>query len=207
MNGVTPAASALLLFSLVRPAWGAQFGDAAVGLALTIAAVWSLHPLPKPAVTYPVQRAESLMGFFYLLTLDAFARGTDAAAAAGSRRRWLGRSVVACALGLGTKEVMATAPLLVGLSERTFVAGSWRTAWRERRGFYVALGATSVLLAALVFSTGGNRGGTVASAWACRSGRIHLHSSKRSAVTFGSRCGPIRSSSNTARSGWGGPVT
>lgn len=166
VNVLTHAASALLLFglvrrTLVRPGWGAQFGDAAVGLALTIAAVWSLHPLQTQAVTYTVQRAESLMGFFYLLTLYAFARGTGAAAAADARRRWFGLSVVACALGMGTKEVMATAPLLVGLYDRTFVAGSWRAAWRERRGFYVALGATWVLLAALVLSTGGNRGGTV----------------------------------------------
>ena len=166
VNVLTHAASALLLFGLVRrtlrrPVWCAQFGDDAVGLALTIAAVWSLHPLQTQAVTYTVQRAESLMGFFYLLTLYAFARSTEAAAAADSRGRWLGLSVVACALGMGTKEVMATAPLLVCLYDRTFVAGTWRAAWRERRGFYVALGATWVLLAALVLSTGGNRGGTV----------------------------------------------
>ena len=112
-------------------------------------------------MTYTAQRAESLLGFFYRLTLQAFAQGTEAAAAADSRRRWLGLEVVACALGMGTKEVMATAPLLVCLCDRTFVAGSWRAAWRERRGCYAALGVTWGLLAALVLSTGGNRGGTV----------------------------------------------
>ena len=166
VNVITHAVSALLLFglmrrTLVRPGWRARFGDAAVGLALTIAAVWSLHPLQTQAVTYTVQRAESLMGFFYLLTFYAFARGTAADTTEDARRRWLGVAVVACALGMGTKEVMATAPLLVCLYDRTFVAGSWRGAWRERRGFYVALGATWLLLAALVLSTGGNRGGTV----------------------------------------------
>lgn len=44
------------------------------------------------------------------------------------------------------------------------------------------------------------------SAWACRCSRIHLRSSKRSPATFSSRCGPIRGSSNTARSGWRGPM-
>ena len=112
-------------------------------------------------MTYTVQRAESLLGFFYRLTLQAFTQGTEAAAAADSRRRWLGLEVVACALGMGTKEVMATAPLLVCLCDRTFVAGSWRAAWRERRGCYAALGVNWGLLAALVLSTGGNRGGTV----------------------------------------------
>ena len=70
-------------------------------------------------------------------------------------------AVAACALGTGTKEVKATAPLLVCLYDRTFVAGSWRAAWRERGGFYGALRATWVLLAARVLSPGGNRGSTV----------------------------------------------
>jgi hypothetical protein len=30
---------------------------------------------------------------------------------------------------MGTQEVMATAPLPVGLYDRTFIAGSWRAAW------------------------------------------------------------------------------
>ena len=42
-------------------------------------------------------------------------------------------SATACLLGMGTKEVMATAPLMVLLFDRTFVAGSFRTAWHRLR--------------------------------------------------------------------------
>ncbi len=175
-NILIHAASALLLFGLVRRTLtrGATAPEAAETspsahaqpIAVAIAGLWALHPLQTQAVTYTVQRAESLMGFFYLLTLYAFARGVGVSLEATNRprfgrRSWFGLTVAACALGMGTKEVMATAPLLVLLYDRTFVAGSFRAAWRERRGFYCALAATWLLLGALVLSTGGNRGGTV----------------------------------------------
>lgn len=161
-NLLVHAGSALLLFGLVRRTLARTTRAAPstnAALALAIAALWALHPLQTQAITYTVQRAESLMGFFFLLTLYAFVRAT--AATEGSARRWQIVSVAACLLGMGTKEVMATAPLLVLLYDRTFVAGSFLAAWRARRGTYLALAATWLLLAALVVSTGGNRGGTV----------------------------------------------
>jgi Flp pilus assembly protein TadD len=177
-NLLVHAGAALLLFGIVRrtmelrnatapaeigagsgPDLRPRFPDSiAVGFA--VAALWALHPLHTQAVTYTVQRAESLMGFFYLLTLYAFVRGV--ARPDGSRqRRWFVVSIMGCLLGMGTKEVMATAPLVVLLFDRTFAAGTFARAWRERRGYYLALGATWLVLAALIASTGGNRGGTV----------------------------------------------
>jgi hypothetical protein len=47
----------------------------ALGLALAVALLWLVHPLNTEAVTYIIQRAESLMGLFYLLTLYCFIRG------------------------------------------------------------------------------------------------------------------------------------
>ncbi|HEY1109207.1 MAG TPA: tetratricopeptide repeat protein, partial [Opitutaceae bacterium] len=156
--------AALLLFGLVRRTL-ARIGlaPAATGerLALAIAALWALHPLQTQAITYTVQRAESLMGFFYLLTLYGFVRGLDAGGEATTRRRWWAASVAACVLGVGTKEVMATAPLLVLLYDRTFAAGSFAGALRARRGYFAALFASWLVLAALLATTGGNRGGTV----------------------------------------------
>lgn len=161
-----------------RPgAWRVR--DAATLVALVIAGGWALHPLQTQAVTYIVQRAESLMGFFYLLTLYAFVRAVEAGPRAGTHgtlpvaaglrdeqaapraRGWAGVSIAACVLGMATKEVMATAPLLVLLYDRTFVAGTFAAAWRRRHGYYLALGSTWLVLAALLLSTGGNRGGTV----------------------------------------------
>ena len=62
---------------------------------------------------------------------------------------------------MATKEVMATAPLMVLFYDRTFLAGTFREAWRRRWGIYLALAATWLPLAGLVASGGGNRGGSV----------------------------------------------
>lgn len=169
----------LTLFGLLRrtfclPSLRQRYGAAALPLALAIAGLWTLHPLATAAVLYVVQRAESLMGLFYLLTLYAFVRGAagDGALAGGSgdspppRARglaavaWLGCSWLACLLGMGTKEVMVTAPVLVFCYDRAFLAGTFREAWRRRWRFYLALAATWIPLGLLVAGTGGNRGGT-----------------------------------------------
>jgi len=63
-------------------------------------------------------------------------------------------------MGMATKEVMATAPILVLLYDRAFVAGTFQKAWRQRRGLYLALAATWLPLALLVSSTGWTRGGS-----------------------------------------------
>ena len=154
-------AAALLLFGIVRrtllrPLLAPKFGAAATTLAWITAALWLLHPLQTESVTYIVQRAESMMGLFYLLTLYAFVRGV---AVVGAARGWLVVSVIACLLGMATKEVMASAPLMVLLYDRTFVAGSFRAAWTERARYYLGLGATWLLLGLLVIGNG-TRGGT-----------------------------------------------
>ena len=126
-------------------------------LALAIAGIWTLHPLQTESVTYVVQRAESLMGLFFLLTLYAFVRAVDS-----TRPRWWWTAAVsACLLGVGTKEVAALAPVMVFLYDRTFVSGSFAAAWRRHRGGYLALAATWVPLLWLLAGTGGNRGGTM----------------------------------------------
>ena len=63
------------------------YDRAALPLALAIAMLWVVHPLQTESVTYIIQRAESMMGLCYLLTLYAFVRAADAAeeTAAGGR--------------------------------------------------------------------------------------------------------------------------
>jgi tetratricopeptide (TPR) repeat protein len=198
-------------------------------IGLVVALIWTLHPLQTEAVTYLVQRAESMMGLFYLLTLYCFIRGAEGAGEAASRRDldvglpgvadvvgaqtccarprgrgrpadevpagrdkiaplpeagdgvlfwgrwrpedlWFALSVLACLLGMATKEVMVTAPVMVLLYDRTFVAGSFQAAWRQRRSLYLWLAATWIPLGFLIASTGGNRGGmfvfSVSAFWA-----------------------------------------
>jgi len=67
---------------------------------------------------------------------------------------WYAAAVLACLLGMATKEIVATAPLIVLLYDRMFLAGSFTQAWRRRWGLYLGLAATWGLLGYLVLSTG-----------------------------------------------------
>jgi protein O-mannosyl-transferase len=132
------------------------WADDAMPIAAAAAILWTVHPLQTEAVTYVVQRAESLMGLFYLLTIYGLIRGAEEGA---SRIPWLGAGILACALGMATKEVMVSAPLVAFLYDRSFLAGSFRSAWQKRRGFYLSLTTTWVVLAFLAVRAG-TRGGT-----------------------------------------------
>ena len=174
----------LTLFGIVRRTLGGMPGrpsaEKRVGpegpclAALAVALLWVLHPLQTESVTYIVQRAESMMGLLYLLTLYCFIRhateqpsssrsglvsrsslqasegGEDKKAA---RKAWAVLSVMACFLGMAAKEVMVSAPLMVWLYDRTFVSGTFRKAWRDRRGLYLGLASSWLLLGTLVIST------------------------------------------------------
>ena len=175
LNVVIHALAALALLGIVRrtlaESVGAQTSCAladgrsqaaplpadATWLALAIALLWAVHPLQTESVVCVAQRTESLCGLFFLLTLYCFIRGGQQSAIGGSNR-WLSLSLVACLLGMATKEVMVTAPLLVLLYDRTFLAGSFGVAWRQRRRYYIALAGTWLLLAWLVWRGRGARG-------------------------------------------------
>jgi tetratricopeptide (TPR) repeat protein len=65
-------------------------------------------------------------------------------------RRWFVLSVVACGLGMATKEVMVTAPVMVLLYDRTFVSGSFREAWARHWRLYLGLACTWLVLGCLM---------------------------------------------------------
>ena len=88
-------AAALALFGVVRrtllsPRLRDWFEAAAAWLAFAVALLWVVHPLHTSAVTYIVQRVESLMGLFYLLTLYCAIRASDGRGdeAGGRLRPW-----------------------------------------------------------------------------------------------------------------------
>jgi tetratricopeptide (TPR) repeat protein len=142
--------AALTLFGVVRrtlelPLLARRFSNerASTPVAFCIALLWMLHPLLTQSVTYIVQRTESLMGLFFLLTLYCFIR----AASARHPGAWRAGAFAACALGMGSKQVMVAAPLLTLLYDRSFIAGSFREALRRRWGLHLALAATWLILA------------------------------------------------------------
>ncbi len=149
----------LALFGIVRrtlalPVVPDRLRAAALPLGGVTALLWLVHPLQTESVTSLIQRTESLMGACYLLTLYAFIRGAQSPRPAG----WWTLAFTACLLGMAAKEVMVTAPLMVLLYDRAFLAGSLRGAWRERGRIHLGLAATWLLLAGLVLTAGGTRG-------------------------------------------------
>jgi len=149
----------LVLFGIARKTLG-RLGEIAAAragwLGFAIALLWTVHPLQTESVTYVVQRAESLMGLLYLLTLYFFIRGTED----GERCGWFFLSMVSCLLGMATKEVMVSAPVIVFLYDRTFISGSLGAAWRRHGGVFAGLAATWLVLAGCILAAHG-RGGTV----------------------------------------------
>src|SRR5215472_4657957 len=133
---------------LESPSLRDRYGKPAWGLALAIALLWTVHPLQTESVTYVVQRTEVLAGWFYLLTLYSVARS---ASAAGWRvSAWSVAAVVSCLLGMASKEMVATAPLLALALDRVFYAPSWRRLWQLRWGLYAALACTWIFQAMLL---------------------------------------------------------
>ena len=160
-NLIIHTLAALALFGILRRTLRREH---ATPLAFAIAVLWAVHPLQSESVTYTIQRAESLVGLFYLLTLYCFARAAECNVLRYTPTQvtaWYAAAIAASLLGMATKEVMATAPLMVLFFDRTFYSGTFLGALRQRRGFYAALASTWLLLAWLVLQTGGNRGGSV----------------------------------------------
>ncbi|MFT3780593.1 MAG: tetratricopeptide repeat protein [Nibricoccus sp.] len=123
--------------------------------AFSISLLWAVHPLLTESVTFVIQRTESLMGFFFLLTWYGLVRYIEKPTSKG----WFAFTVVMCIFGMGSKEVMATAPVILFLYDRTFIAGSFANAWRSRKTLYLSLCATWAVLIVLVVQGGADRGG------------------------------------------------
>ena len=130
-NMLIHALAALVLFGLIRrtlllSSLRQKFGAASQWLAISVALLWALHPLLTESVTGIIQRTESLGGLFYLLTLYAFVRSTEG----GESRRWQIVCVGSSLIGMATKEIMATVPVIALLYDRTFIAGTFKAAWQ-----------------------------------------------------------------------------
>lgn len=140
--------------TLLQPGLATRFGSHAFELALLAASLWTLHPLQTESVTYISQRAEALLGLFYLLTVWCFIRAAEPGAAA----KWQWWMWAACLLGMATKEVMVSAPLFAACYARAFLAGSWREVWVRQRKHLLMLASTWLLLAWIVVQEGAARG-------------------------------------------------
>ncbi len=73
--------------------------------------------------------------------------------------RWCGLGIIACLLGMASKDVMITAPVVVFVYDRTFLAGSFESAWKQRWRLYLGLASGWVLLGFLMIGVGARGAG------------------------------------------------
>ena len=171
LHAATAALLYLLLAGTLRRRWPTLPSEA---LAFAVALAWTVHPLQTEPVAYAVQRTELLFGFWLLVTLWAADRAWD------GRRGFEALAVAACALGMGTKETMVAAPLLVGIWDVVIRRAGWRE-FRMRRRLYLGLAATWLILAGLL-ATGEQwgvatvrRGGPTPWGYLCAQAPVLLH--------------------------------
>jgi tetratricopeptide (TPR) repeat protein len=143
--------SVLLLFGITRrtlrsPGLQSRYSSGAHGIATAVALLWAVHPLTTESIDYTIQRTELLMGFFFFLTLYCALRGFESP----EKQLWPVAAVGSFALGLGCKEVIVVAPLVVLAYDSLFWSGSLFDALKRHRrlyaGFVVVLGLFVLLV-------------------------------------------------------------
>ena len=146
--------AALFVFLCVKeilclPAVPDRYRPMAPTVAVCSAYLWALHPVQTESVTYVVQRIEAMFGLLFLGMTYTFVRGMQ------SSRPWVwyGASIVFCALGMGTKEVMITAPAVVLLLDFVFSENRIPQILRRRWPVYLGYGLCSMWLIWITFFT------------------------------------------------------
>lgn len=142
INFLIHIAAGLLLFGIIHrtlclPQFKDEFHSSSIWISMIIAVIWLIHPLQTESVTYIVQRAESMMGMLFLLALYSAILGMTT-----NRKKWYIVTFVSCALGMATKEVMVTAPVIIFLYDYVFISQSFKNIFRKRLWLYPALAAT-----------------------------------------------------------------
>lgn len=137
-----------LLFALSRWMLEAVGDREASAVAASVAVLWLAHPLQSEVITYVTQRTEQMMALCALTALYAGLRETRPRASRG----WSMTAVIACALGMASKESMVVVPLLLLLADAVLVSGGPARAVRNRPLFYACLAMTWGVLLALNLS-------------------------------------------------------
>jgi Flp pilus assembly protein TadD len=135
-------ATALLLFGVMRQALQNErvnnrlVGFTADTVAGSTALLWVVHPLTTQAVTYIIQRGESLTSLLYVACFYALLRSTVPGA---RHRHWWAVVVLSWWAAMLTKEIAVTLPATLLLFDVILLTGSFASTWAVRRGLYVTL--------------------------------------------------------------------
>jgi hypothetical protein len=146
VNAAIHSLAGLLLWGLLRrslrlPRVGTPVAAQTESIAFATALLWLVHPLHTQAVTYVIQRGESMAAMWMLAALYAFVRGVDSDAS----QRWRAVVPIAWLAALATKEVAVVLPALVLAVDVLLVTGSLSQSLRRHRALYLTLGAPVAL--------------------------------------------------------------
>jgi tetratricopeptide (TPR) repeat protein len=123
-----------------------KYSDNAFLFAFACALLWSLHPLQTQAVTYVIQRCESLMALFFMLTFYTAIRGWQSA----STKHWHLLAVLFFLLAIFSKEVAIVCPIILILYEWVFRGNNPSRAVKQSPILYTGL-SLGVIMA--IFTT------------------------------------------------------
>lgn len=151
LNLVIHLLAGITLFGIVRRTLLTErmkviYGPAATLLGFACALLWLLHPIQTQAVTYIIQRCESMMGLFFLLTFYCAIRGWQSSRSGP----WHGAAVLFFLLGVGSKEVIVAAPPLLLIYDAIFMKKGWKTAVKTSWPLYGGLAGGLIVMGFLV---------------------------------------------------------
>jgi hypothetical protein len=134
-NGIMLYFILLWTINIIHAANGADFSSLIkVKAPLYASLIFIAHPVQTQAVTYIVSRSSVLATFFYLLSLLLFIRACIAESKYRSHKSrvfvirlyFSGAFLFSC-LGMGTKQIVATLPLMLLIYDFYFICdGNWR---------------------------------------------------------------------------------
>jgi Tfp pilus assembly protein PilF len=166
VNLVVHIVAGLLVFGLVRrtlelPTASSRFTRASAPIAFSIALLWLVHPLTTQAVTYVVQRCESMMAMFFLATMYSYLRRANTVG--WQRTAWSVVCLACYCLGLASKEVMVSVLPVLILYDRIFLSQSWKEVL-QRSGLLMTflvlpLAGTVAIVGTRVFQSSGATAG------------------------------------------------
>ncbi len=147
--------AALALFGVLRrtlacSVFRESFRSLATPVGFVSALIWAIHPLQTQAVTYTIQRCESLMGLCFLLVFYFAIRGWQSE----KQTTWHLAAVLAFFSGVGAKEVIIVAPVLLFYYDCLFVNQSPIVALKRSRLLYAGLSAGIILMIFIVMAGG-----------------------------------------------------
>lgn len=147
--------AALTLFGILRKTFaGSVFPESvrsyATPMAFVSALIWAIHPLQTQAVTYTIQRCESFMGLCFFLVFYFAIRGWQSE----KQTTWHLAAVFAFLAGVGAKEVIIVAPVLLFYYDCLFMNHSPIAALKRSRLLYTALAVGIMFMVAIVIAGG-----------------------------------------------------